>query len=80
MFHLEKRGRGGSGEALVAKRSWRREESCSVLINLHWPTVEKARCLGSKEHNFVVDSVNTVSSNFRAQYETFHTEHLVLDL
>lgn len=42
--------------------------------------MEKSRCLGSKEHDFVVDSVNTVAPDLHAQYAVVHTEQPVLGL
>lgn len=56
----------------------RRELQCADIPP--WPRMEKTRCLGSKEHDFVVDSVNTVAPDLHAQYAVFHTEQPVLGL
>lgn len=73
MLVLERRGWGSPR----GKEEWRERRELPCADNPPWPRVGKPRCLGSKEHDFVVDSVNVVSPNLHAQYAAFHTEQLV---
>lgn len=72
MFHLERKGAGEAQGRPWWLRGRRERRELHCADNPPWPRVEKSRCLGSQEHGFVVDSVNTVSPNRDTLYVAFH--------